>query len=115
MVTGHNIRSFDLPLINGSLLEYGLGHLKPKLTQDTYLDLRKRGDIPASQEYLVDLFNIGTKVHMSQHDWREANRLDDVGQEKTYRRVTGDVYDHMKLRAELINRKLLRGPKIWKP
>lgn len=46
MVVGHNIRSFDLPQINGSLLEYGMDKLQPKLTQDTYLDMYKRGGYP---------------------------------------------------------------------
>ncbi len=115
IVTGHNIRSYDLPQINGALLEYGMPKLLPKMTQDTYHDLHKRGDIPASQEYLLDLFDIGTKLHMGQHAWRTANRLKPEGIDKAKARCTGDVYDHMRLRVELIKRKLLKAPKIWKP
>jgi len=115
MVTGHNIRRFDLPMINGALLEHGLEPLKPKMTQDTYLDMKKRGDIPASQEYLLDLFNLGTKIHMGQHAWRQSNRLRPEGLEKTYKRVSGDVYDHMKLRVHMIQRDLLKAPKVWRP
>jgi DNA polymerase elongation subunit (family B) len=115
ILTGHNVKSFDLPNINGAMLEYDIPQLGSKLVQDTYTDLRKRGDIPASQEYLVDLFGIGAKVHMSQHSWRDANRLTPRGLERTRERVTGDVYDHMRLRVEMIKRGLLRPPKIWKP
>src|SRR5689334_13913741 len=35
LVTGHFIRGFDLPLINGALTEYQLPVLGDKLTQDT--------------------------------------------------------------------------------
>jgi hypothetical protein len=115
IVTAHNIRRFDLPMINGNLMEYGLPKLTPKLTIDTYGDMVKRGDIPASQEYLLDLFGIGTKLHMGQHSWREANRLLPQGIEKARQRVTGDVYDHMRLRPEMLKRNLLKPPKMWFP
>lgn len=115
IVTAHNIRSYDLPNINGALMEYGLPQLKPKLTCDTYADLKKRGSIPASQEYFLELFSLGTKHHMGQHAWREANRLGSRGLERTAQRVSGDVYDHMRLRPEMIKRGLLKAPKVWKP
>lgn len=114
IVTGHNIRGHDLPIINGALLEAGMPNLTPKLTQDTYYDLRKRKGIPASQEYLLSLFGIGEKVHMTQHDWRTANRLTYTGLQKTERRVAGDVVDHMNLRLELLNRNLLKPIKTWR-
>lgn len=115
MVVGHNIRSYDLPQINGALLEYGMEKLEPKLTQDTYLDMYKRGDIPASQEYLLDLFGIGTKYHMGQHAWRKSNRLTKDGLKSTYIRVTGDVSDNINLRKEMLKRNLLKSPKVWYP
>lgn len=115
MVTGHNIRGHDLPIINGAMLEFGLPNLTPKLTQDTYHDLKKRKGIPASQEYLLALFGIGEKVHMTQHDWRTSNRLTYSGLNKTYERVAGDVKDHMNLRLELLERNLLRPTKTWSP
>lgn len=113
IVTGHYIRRHDLPIINGALLELGWEQLGPKLSCDTKLDMTKKQGIPANQEYLIDLFGLGTKVHMSQVDWRSANRLTPEGIEATRKRVTGDVYDHMRLRPEMIKRGLLRTPKIW--
>lgn len=115
MVTAHNIRYYDLPNLNGAMLEYGLPPLEPKLAHDTYRDMKKRGSIPASQEYLLDLFDVGSKPHMGQAAWREANRLLPKGLEKAYKRVTGDVFDHLRLRPEMIRRDLLKPPKVWRP
>lgn len=114
MVTGHYIRKFDLPAINGALMEYGLPLLGPKLTCDTRLDLKKKGDIPATQEYLGELFDLPfQKVIMSQVKWRRANRLTPEGIEASKKRVTGDVYEHMALRAKMVELELLKPPKIW--
>lgn len=115
IVTAHNIRRFDLPQMNGALLEYGMPQLSSKMTVDTYLDIKKKGDIPASQEYLLDLFGLGKKVHMGQYAWRKANRLLSDGLQGTYERVTGDVYDHMRLRAYMASNGLLKRSKVWNP
>jgi len=115
MVTGHYIRRHDLPIINGALMEYGLPGLLPKLTSDTRLDMYKKGDIPATQEYLGELLELPfPKVHMSQTEWREANRLTVKGIEATRTRVMGDVYQHMALRKKMVEKGLLRAPKIWR-
>ena len=55
IVTAHNVRGFDLSIINAALIEFGLPILTPKLAIDTYLDFKKRRDIPISQEFLLDL------------------------------------------------------------
>lgn len=114
MVTGHYIRRHDLPIINGALMEFGLPNLQPKLTCDTKLDMYKKGDIPATQEYLSELLGIpAPKVHMTQVAWREANRLTPEGLQATESRVTGDVWQHMLLREKMVELKLLRSPKTW--
>lgn len=117
MVVGHYIRKHDLPIINGALMELGMPQLKPKLTHDTKLDMVKKASIPATQEYLCELLGIPfQKVHMTQADWREANRLTPKGIEATRRRVTGDVLGHMMMRAGMLERGLLRSPSIiWRP
>jgi hypothetical protein len=114
MVTGHYIRMHDLPIINGALMEFGLPGLPPKLTCDTRLDMQKKGDIPATQEYLGEILgiNIG-KYHMSQHDWQTANRLDNL--DATRKRVTTDVYQHMMLRGKMLELNLLKSPRMWYP
>jgi hypothetical protein len=115
MVTGHYIRMHDLPIINGALYEHGLPLLGPKLTCDTKLDMFKKADIPATQEFLLELLGVGEKYHMSQADWREANRLTPEGRQKTYERVSSDVRDHIKMRDAMLERGWLREPSTWNP
>lgn len=116
MVTGHYIRRHDLPIINGALMEYGLPTLKPKLVQDTKVDLVKRADLPVSQEALAEMLGVpAPKISMSQVKWREANRLAPEGLALTEKRVVGDVKQHMKLRKALLKAGLLKAPRVWRP
>lgn len=116
MVTGHYIRKHDLPIINGALLEYGLPSLQPKMTSDTKLDMVKKGDIPATQEFLLETLDVPgvRKFHMSQTKWREANRLTPKGLKDTYDRVSSDVVGHILMRAEMLRRDLIGGPRLWR-
>jgi hypothetical protein len=116
MVSGHYIRKHDLPIINGALMEQNLPLLTEKLTSDTKLDMVKKADIPATQEFLLDTLDIPLKkFHMSQTKWREANRLTAKGLEETYARVASDVLGHIQLRAEMLNRNMLGAPRMWRP
>jgi hypothetical protein len=114
MVTGHYMRVHDLPIINGALMEYGLLGLPAKLTSDTKLDLRHLSGISKSQESLSATLGIkAPKIHMSQHDWRRANRLEHV--ELAEVRCVSDVRQHQELRLALLRRGLLKPPKMWRP
>lgn len=117
MVTGHYIRKHDLPIINGALIEQGFYRgLDAKLTSDTKNDLVRFSAIPKNQEFLEAM--LGTtvqKFNMTQYDWRAANRFSEAGVAKTIKRVTSDVKGHMQMRAELIDRGLLRAPRMWRP
>lgn len=116
IVTGHYIRKHDLPIINGALTELGRAPLAPKLTIDTKLDLVRLSGVSKSQESLAGMFGLAAeKEHMTQTDWRAANRLTPAGLERTRARVVGDVEQHKMLRLELTRRGLLRRPKIWSP
>jgi hypothetical protein len=116
IVTGHYIRGHDLPVINGALLEYGLPPLGEKLTSDTKNDLLKRKYISASQEALAAMFELPEpKHHMSQGEWRKANRLTTEGIEATKKRVVDDVLQHKSLRAKLIEKEVLGPPRLWSP
>ena len=115
MVTGHYIRGYDLPMVNGALTEYQLPSLPDKLSQDTKIDLIRRQGLSGSQE------NIGTmlglehpKVKMDQRSWRDANRLTPEGREKTRARVVGDVRQHIEMRARLLELGYLTAPSVWK-
>jgi hypothetical protein len=115
VVTGHFIRKHDLPIINGALIEYGLTTLRPKLTSDTYLDLVRRSGISASQESLADMLGVeAPKIQMNQQKWRLANRLKNDGIKLTQERVVGDVRQHQQLRQILLDRGMLRSPRVWR-
>jgi hypothetical protein len=116
MVTGHYITRHDLPILNGAMMDYGLPTLGPKLTQDTKTQMVRKADVPATQEYLAEMEKVvHRKVHMTQHDWRQGNRLTVEGREKTHKRVTGDVRQHMRLRRAMLRDGLLHTPRIWRP
>lgn len=122
LVTGHYIRRHDLPIINGALYELGMPLLGPKLTCDTKLDMMKKADIPATQEFLLDTLHVTDvygkplqKFHMSQTDWREANRLTPEGLRKTAERVSSDVFAHARLRERMLELGMLRPPSVWDP
>lgn len=122
MVTGHYIRRHDLPIINGALYELGMPLLGKKLTCDTKLDMFKKADLPATQEFLLETLRVTDedgnqleKYHMSQSDWREANRLTEEGRRKTIQRVASDVFAHDRLRLRMLELGMLREPSIWNP
>lgn len=116
MVTGHYIRNHDLPIINGALYELGMPLLGPKMTCDTKLDMFKKADVPATQEFIIETLGVPVpKVHMTQADWREANRLTEAGLEKTRARVTSDVQGHILMRDAMLKHGMLRPPSVWNP
>jgi hypothetical protein len=90
--------------------------LTPKLTSDTKLDMVRKADIPATQEFLLDTLGFeGGKYHMTQTKWREANRLTPKGIEEAYKRVSSDVLCHAEMRAEMLRRGLIGAPRMWRP
>lgn len=114
VVTGHYVRGFDLPLLNGAALDLGLAPLAPKLVQDTKVDLVRFHGLSKSQESLGAMLGLKhPKVGMTQADWRDANRLTAEGLERTRRRVTGDVRQHVELRSALLDRGMLGAPRAW--
>lgn len=122
MVTGHYIRRHDLPISNAMLYEMDLPLLEAKLTCDTRIDMFKKADLPATQEYLIELLDpkcpLGItleKYHMTQGMWREANRLSPSGVEFTRRRVMSDVHAHTHMREAMLERGWLKAPSMWRP
>lgn len=114
IVTGHYIRGFDLPLLNGALMRLGLPLLGTKLTQDTKGDLVRGQGLSKSQENLGAMFELRhPKVPMTTALWAEANMLLPEGIEATRRRVVGDVRQHVELRATMLDRGLLAPASPW--
>jgi hypothetical protein len=116
IVTGHYIRKFDLPIINGALLEHGLPLLSPKLTCDTHGDFVKVAGFSKSQENLSLMLQTGSKkVHMADNDWRQIARLDREAMKQCRERVVGDVVQHKQDRLALLAAGALKPPKVWSP
>lgn len=116
IVTGHYIRKHDLPIISGALVEYGLEPLGEKKASDTKMDLIKTKYLSCSQESLAGMFElVEHKHHMSQPEWRKANRLSSEGIEATKKRVIDDVIQHKALRAKLVEIGALKSAKMWTP
>jgi hypothetical protein len=116
IVTGHYIRFHDLPIISGAMVELGWGALPKKLASDTKVDLLTFKGISKSQEALSAMYELKMpKQHMTQSDWRKANRLTPDGIEQARRRVRGDIRQHRELRQRLLADGLLKPPSIWTP
>lgn len=115
LVTGHYIRGFDLPLLNGALTEFQLPVLGDKMTHDTKLDLTRRHGISSSQESISSMLDLRhPKVQMNQTKWRAANRLTRTGLKEARKRVTGDVKQHIEMRARLMELGYLAPPQMWR-
>ena len=62
VVTAHNIRGHDLPIVQAHLAELQMPLLEPKLAHDTLKDLRpKWKDISRSQENLCEMLGISAR------------------------------------------------------
>lgn len=115
IVTGHYIRGFDLPLINGALTEFLLPMLGDKLSHDTKIDLGRRHGMSNSQESLGALLECEhEKEQMDQAKWRKANRLKPEGLIEVRRRVVGDVKQHIEMRGKMLKLNWLGPPVLWK-
>ena len=116
MVTGHYIRGYDLPMVNGALTEYQLPTLGEKLSQDTKIDLVRRQGLSGSQENIGAMLHLHhPKVKMDQAKWRDANRLTAEGRKLTRERVIGDVRQHIEMRRRLLELGYLAPPVKWRP
>jgi hypothetical protein len=115
MVTGHFIRGYDLPMVNGALTEYQLPTLGDKLSHDTKIDLVRRQGLSGSQENLGAMLNLeNPKVKMDQKKWRDANRLTWEGLAAVRERVVGDVKQHIEMRRRLLQLGYLGDPVMWR-
>ena len=115
MVCGHNIVKYDLPTLNGQMVEHGLPRLSDKLAHDTYLHLLKKDGLSFSQANLAAMLGVELpKVGMDQAAWRKANRLLPGSFRLTRDRVVGDVLQNIELRKRLMERGYLGPPRMWR-
>lgn len=116
IVVGHYVRGFDLPVIQGALLEKSMPPLSPKLVNDTKVDLMVSKYLSLSQESLAAQLGLDEpKDHMTQGDWRSANRLEPEGIKRVRERVTADVEQNVALYSRLKQLGWLKAPSLWNP
>ncbi len=116
LVVGHNAIRYDLPLLNGTMVKMGLDPLGPQLVSDTYAHLVK-SDLAYSKSLgnMAQRFGVSRKGSMSEYDWEMAFAGHPEYLEKLRRYNIGDVQATLELRAELLERGMLKTPRWWKP
>lgn len=115
VVTGHHIWGFDLPIINGALMEWNVAPLlAPKLVIDTKKHHRAVAGLSLSQENLAVYHRLDEqKYHMSDAAWRRSTRLTPGGQRKSRIRAESDVRQHDSLRLEMTRKGMLKPWTVW--
>jgi hypothetical protein len=116
LVVGHNAIRYDLPMLNGTLVKLGLPCLPPLLVSDTYAHLVK-SDYAYSKSLgnMAERFGIQAKGAMSEYAWERAYAGDADYLERLQRYNIGDVSTVLALRAVLLERGMLKPPRVWKP
>lgn len=113
VITGHYITKFDLPILNGACLEWGLPPLGQKLVIDTKTGLLDIAGLSASQENLSALHDLeASKFHMNDNWWRKVARLTPEGLALAAERVVSDVIQHRMLREALSD---WISTSVWSP
>lgn len=116
IVTGHYVRGFDLPLLNGNLLRGGYPPLEPIMTHDTKLDLLKAHGRSLSQENLASQLGLAEpKIKVTLPEWEAFNLKQAGARDKGVERVVQDVVQNEALRKRLIEIGWIGPVKRWDP
>jgi hypothetical protein len=116
IVTGHYIRGFDLPLINGQLLSAGYGSLPRLMTVDTKLDLVRSHGRSLSQKNLAGQLGVeAPKVDLTLYEWEQFNDRIPGSEYLGVARVIGDVRQHIQMYGQLVEHGWLQGARAWTP
>ena len=108
VVTGHNIKRHDVPLLNAHCDREGLPRLEWPLIVDTMDFMQKTKGVSRSQANLSDLFRLvedKTQVHIP--TWERAATGDAVALTIVAKRCMQDVRQHRELYKELVWRAYL--------
>jgi hypothetical protein len=112
--TGHYIRGFDLPLLNGNLQLNGSPLFRQVMSHDTKLDLIKSHGRSLSQKNLAALIGVAApKIEVTLAEWEGFNTKDPRYKAKGIERVQGDVIQNIEMRAKLIELDWIGPPEMW--
>lgn len=113
MLTGHNLLRFDLPVLNSDCLRLGFPSLSPKLVQDTMRLVKTKG-FKKGQDNIGKLLRLPVdKLPLSWQEWQDAYEENDWATVRD--RAASDVIQHKLMRLEMIERKWLLPPRMWRP
>jgi len=113
MVTGHNLLRFDLPVLNADLMRLNLPPIGPVLVQDTMRLPRSKG-FKKGQDNLAGLLETyERKLALDWQQWEEAYAQ--PGWPTVMDRCRSDVVMHKEMRALMLQRGILKAPRVWYP
>jgi uncharacterized protein YprB with RNaseH-like and TPR domain len=117
MALCHNGPRYDLPLLNGTLIRFGLAPLGRILVTDTYAHLPKRGQaFSASLGNMTQRFGVKyRKGSLSEYDWDLVYNGEPDALERLRKYNVGDVLATIALREKLRELGLLGAPRWWSP
>lgn len=111
MVTGHNIRRFDLRVFNAEAMRCGVEPVRQILVEDTMAILRSKGFKKGLDNIAVEL-GCGGKRALSWSEWDKA--YEDPSWTVVKERCESDVRLHKRVREEMRSRGWLKPPTLWR-
>lgn len=114
IVTGHNILRFDLRVLNGNFMRFGLDSLPPLRVIDTMRLPRTKGFKKGQDNLGVLLETYLHKLPLNHQEWDQAYRQ--PGWPIVKERCAGDVAQHKAILEVMRERGWIRGvPVEWRP
>lgn len=111
VVTGHNIRRFDLRVFNAEAMRCGVEPIRRIKAEDTMGILRAKGYKKGLDNIAVELGVDGRKKAMSWAEWDLA--YEDPSWAEVIERCESDVRLHKQIRVEMNRRGWLKGVTTW--
>lgn len=112
VLTGHNIRRFDLRVINTSAVRLELEPIRRTFTHDTMrINVQTKG-LKKGQDNWSTRLKVMEKKAMNFEEWAVAYGESDHAMVRE--RVSSDVLSHIQIREKLLKRGLLPAPRLWR-
>jgi len=98
IVTAHNVKRHDIPLLNAHADRNGLPRIAWPFVVDTLQDIKATKGMPRSQEYLADRHELHErKMHVGMSIWERASCGEPEACQIVADRCLSDVLSHIEL------------------
>lgn len=111
MVTGHNIRRFDLRVFNAEAMRCGVEPIRRILVEDTMSILKAKGYKKGVDNIAIELGCSEHKIDMPWAAWDLA--YEDPTWKRVIERCESDVRIHKQIRVEMAKRGWLKSVTTW--